>query len=125
MCSRGNGSGPGKNAFCANRTMTLESLPIEYSITGRSNSATTSRRMWILSASRARKWERMRSDMEPSKLPFKDTKTIMLKSIGLLVIGTVAAWSQDGAISSQRIREHTRALSTDQMEGRGVGDRGG
>src|SRR3954449_2276256 len=48
----------------------------------------------------------------------------MLKSIGLLVIGT-AAWSQDVSISAQRIREHTRLLSTDQMEGRGVGDRGG
>src|SRR3954449_9319474 len=48
----------------------------------------------------------------------------MLKSIGLLVIGT-AAWSQDVSISAQRIREHTRLLSTDRMEGRGVGDRGG
>src|ERR1700733_8149175 len=54
----------------------------------------------------------------------------MLKSIGLVVIGTVvagtqAARSQDGAISSQRIREHTRYLASDQMEGRGTGDRGG
>ena len=48
----------------------------------------------------------------------------MRKSIGLLVIGT-AVWAQDGSISAQLIREHTRYLSTDQMEGRGVGDRGG
>jgi hypothetical protein len=39
-------------AFCARRSSTELSLPIEYSITGRSNSATTSRRMWMLSASR-------------------------------------------------------------------------
>src|SRR3954465_4683581 len=48
----------------------------------------------------------------------------MLKSIGLVMIGT-AVWAQDGGISAQRIREHTRYLSTDRMEGRGVGDRGG
>ena len=49
---------PGANAFWASRTMTDESLPTEYSITGRSNSATTSRRMWMLSASRASRWDR-------------------------------------------------------------------
>src|SRR5687767_11787137 len=38
--------------------MTEESFPIEYSMTGRSNSVTTSRRMWRLSASRARRWSR-------------------------------------------------------------------
>ncbi len=48
----------------------------------------------------------------------------MLKSIGLMVIGTVAI-AQDGALSTQRIREHTRALSSNRMEGRGVGQRGG
>ncbi len=32
--------------------------------------------------------------------------------------------AQDGSISSQRIREHTRYLSSDLMEGRGVGTRG-
>ena len=51
MCSSGNGSGPGWNAFIASRTITDESLPIEYSITGFSNSAATSRMMWMLSAS--------------------------------------------------------------------------
>ena len=48
----------------------------------------------------------------------------MLKSIGLMVIAT-AAIAQDGALSAQRIREHTRALAADRMEGRGVGQRGG
>ena len=36
--------------------MVAESLPTEYSITGRSHSATTSRMMWMLSASRHCKW---------------------------------------------------------------------
>ena len=49
----------------------------------------------------------------------------MLKSIGLVVIGAAAVFAQDAAISSQRIREHTKALSADRMEGRGVGQRGG
>ena len=47
---------PGANAFCASRSMTELSLPIEYIITGFSNSATASRRMWMLSASSARRW---------------------------------------------------------------------
>src|SRR5215471_3614496 len=37
-------------------SITLESLPIEYSITGLANSAATSRMMWMLSASSARRW---------------------------------------------------------------------
>ncbi|MBS1859975.1 MAG: peptidase M28, partial [Acidobacteria bacterium] len=49
----------------------------------------------------------------------------MLKSIGLMVIVAAATSAQDGGISAQRIREHTRALSSDRMEGRGVGQRGG
>ena len=53
MCSSGNGIFPGKNAFCASRSITEESFPMEYSITGRANSATASRRMWMLSASSA------------------------------------------------------------------------
>ena len=52
-CSSGNGRRPGWNAFCASRSMTAESLPMLYSITGRSNSAATSRMMWMLSASSA------------------------------------------------------------------------
>src|SRR5689334_19067924 len=48
----------------------------------------------------------------------------MRKSIGLMVIG-VLAFAQDASISPQRIREHTKALSADRMEGRGVGQPGG
>src|SRR3954447_24500311 len=33
--------------------------------------------------------------------------------------------AQDTSISAQRIREHTRFLSSDLLEGRGVGQRGG
>ena len=36
--------------------MTMESLPPENSSTGRSNSAATSRMMWIASASSERRW---------------------------------------------------------------------
>ncbi|MCU1237256.1 MAG: peptidase, partial [Candidatus Solibacter sp.] len=49
----------------------------------------------------------------------------MLKSIWILVIGVLPLAGEDGAISAQRIREQTRFLSTDLMEGRGVGTRGG
>lgn len=49
----------------------------------------------------------------------------MLKSIGILVIAALPVLAQDGAISAQRIREHTRFLGSDLMEGRGVGQRGG
>jgi Zn-dependent M28 family amino/carboxypeptidase len=49
----------------------------------------------------------------------------MLKSIGILVINAVPLLAQDAAISAQRIREHTRFLSSDLLEGRGVGQRGG
>src|SRR5579863_6080215 len=59
ICSSGNGIFPGKNAFWASGTMTEESLPIEYSITGRAHSAATSRIIWMLSASSVRKWERV------------------------------------------------------------------
>ena len=51
-CSSGKGGGAGWKALRARCSMTALSLPIEYSITGRSASATTSRRMWMLSASR-------------------------------------------------------------------------
>ncbi|MCY1413219.1 hypothetical protein D9M71_286460 [compost metagenome] len=50
-CITGNGSLPGKNALRARCSITAESLPMEYSITGLSNSAATSRMMWMLSAS--------------------------------------------------------------------------
>src|SRR2546425_1263061 len=49
----------------------------------------------------------------------------MIKSIGLTVIGASMAVGQDTAVSARRIREHTRFLASDWMEGRGVGQRGG
>src|SRR5262245_45807893 len=49
----------------------------------------------------------------------------MTKSIGLVVIASAGVWGQGEAISTERIREHTRFLSHDLMEGRGVGQRGG
>ena len=47
MCMTGNGMRAGQNAFSASRSMTIESLPPLKSSTGRSNSAATSRMMWI------------------------------------------------------------------------------
>src|SRR6516165_10008345 len=49
----------------------------------------------------------------------------MLKSIGLLVISVLSVLAQDAAISAERIREHTRFLASDLLEGRGTGTRGG
>jgi hypothetical protein len=51
MCNTGNGIGAGKNAFRARCNKTLESLPIEYIITGRENEAAVSLNISILSAS--------------------------------------------------------------------------
>src|SRR6266700_3118174 len=54
----------------------------------------------------------------------------MLKTIGIVVIGwfwlpaRMPAQVAD-AISAGRIREHTKFLSSDLLEGRGVGQRGG
>ena len=55
-CITGNGRRPGRNAFSARCSITIESLPPENSSTGRSNSAATSRMMWIASASSERRW---------------------------------------------------------------------
>src|SRR3984885_6152666 len=55
-CISGNGNGPGRNAFSARRSSTIESLPPLNSSTGRSNSAATSRITWIASDSSARRW---------------------------------------------------------------------
>src|SRR6266702_7043649 len=49
----------------------------------------------------------------------------MIKSIGLTVIAASMAVGQDTAVSARRIREQTRFLASDLMEGRGVGQRGG
>src|SRR5215213_4009496 len=54
----GNGIGAGANAFLASASMTVESLPPENSRHGRRISATTSRKMKMLSASRASRWPR-------------------------------------------------------------------
>jgi len=51
-CMTGKGILAGQNARSARASMTIESLPPENSSTGRSNSAATSRIMWIDSASR-------------------------------------------------------------------------
>ena len=48
----------GANALRAKCSITAESLPMEYSMTGRSNSAATSRMMKILSASSHLRWVR-------------------------------------------------------------------
>jgi Zn-dependent M28 family amino/carboxypeptidase len=47
------------------------------------------------------------------------------KSIGLTVIVAALALAQEASISAEHIREHTRYLSSDAMEGRGVGQKGG
>ena len=49
----------------------------------------------------------------------------MLKSIGILLIAACPIFAQDVGISAERIREHTKFLSGDLLEGRGVGQRGG
>ena len=57
-CSTGNGTLPGQNALVARCSITTESLPPENSSAGFSNSATTSRMMWIASDSRVSRLER-------------------------------------------------------------------
>jgi Zn-dependent M28 family amino/carboxypeptidase len=47
-----------------------------------------------------------------------------MRLVALLAI-SLALSAQDSSISVQRIREHTRFLSSDLLEGRGVGQRGG
>ena len=49
---------PGQNAFSARRAMTIESLPPLKSRQGFSNSAATSRMMWMDSSSSAFRWLR-------------------------------------------------------------------
>src|ERR1035438_10258817 len=88
--------------------------------------------MWMLSASSACKWVRVRRlmgysnlDSQNSSFVFFRIALIMLKSIWIVTITLPALLAQDGAISSERIREHDRFLSLDLLEGRGVGQRGG
>ena len=49
----------------------------------------------------------------------------MLKSIGLVMIVVLPVASQDTGVSTAGIREFTRYLASDLLEGRGVGTRGG
>jgi hypothetical protein len=74
-CSSGNGNGgfAGKNAFIARWSRTELSLPIEYSMTGRSHSATTSRMMWMLSPSR--RWRWVSRDMDGPSTDKMDLRT--------------------------------------------------
>lgn len=58
MCIKGNGIGPGANAFLAKWSKTEESLPIEYNITGLRKAAAVSLNISIDSFSRASKTER-------------------------------------------------------------------
>ena len=55
-CMTGNGMRAGANALRAMCSMTMESLPPENSRQGFCISAATSRKMWMLSASRLRSW---------------------------------------------------------------------
>src|ERR1051326_6786571 len=49
----------------------------------------------------------------------------MTKSIGLVAIGALLLSAQPGAISPRRIAEDVKYLSSDALEGRGVGTKGG
>jgi hypothetical protein len=50
---------------------------------------------------------------------------VMKKDFGFLLLAALPLLAQDSAISAARIREHTRFLASDLLEGRGVGVRGG
>src|SRR6478609_2550314 len=60
MCMTGNGRRHGQKALVARCNITTESLPPLKSRHGRSNSAATSRMMWIDSASSISRWARPR-----------------------------------------------------------------
>jgi Zn-dependent M28 family amino/carboxypeptidase len=51
--------------------------------------------------------------------------SITYKSIGLAMIAGALLLAEDSSLSAERIREHTRFLASDLLEGRGVGQRGG
>ena len=48
-----------------------------------------------------------------------------MKSIGIVVIALLPALAESGAVSASRIQEHVKFLSSNSLEGRGVGQRGG
>ena len=47
-----------------------------------------------------------------------------MRYLALLLL-TVTLYGQESSVSPQRIREHTKFLSSDLLEGRGPGQRGG
>ena len=49
----------------------------------------------------------------------------MVKSIGIVLIAALPLLSQVGGVTAERIRVHTRFLSSDLLEGRGTAARGG
>jgi Zn-dependent M28 family amino/carboxypeptidase len=49
----------------------------------------------------------------------------MPRIIAALLLAALSLGAQDSGLSAHRIREHTRFLSSDLLEGRGVGQRGG
>ena len=59
MCITGKGIAAGQNALTVIWSMTIESLPPEKSRTGRSNSAATSRMMWMDCASSALRYDNL------------------------------------------------------------------
>lgn len=48
-----------------------------------------------------------------------------MKSIGIVVIALLPLSAESGGLSASRIREHVKFLSSNSLEGRGVGQRGG
>jgi len=51
--------------------------------------------------------------------------TLNLIGIGVVLLGTASVMSAQGDLSGERIKAHVRYLSSDLLEGRGVGARGG
>src|ERR1700690_3332167 len=49
----------------------------------------------------------------------------MFMGFATLAMPALPVLAQEGSVSAERIREHTRFLSLDLMEGRGLGQRGG
>ena len=96
-CMTGNGNLPGRNAFSASRSSTIESLPPEKSSTGRSSSAATSRKMWIASASRSsrcvsvRAVALMRAPRPGSELQLFEPREHGRRRLGGLAAGGVEA----------------------------------
>jgi Zn-dependent M28 family amino/carboxypeptidase len=65
--------------------------------------------------------------VEKAGLPawFSQGNSQMLKLTGTLALTALSVFAQQAALSPERMREHTKFLSSDLLEGRGVGVRGG